>query len=57
MILKLILKKISIKNTDTDSYSNLLFSLELNKNIDINYIHNLHHKVLEIDTDNIRIKR
>lgn len=57
MILKLILKKISIKNNDTDSYGNLLFSLELNKHIDINYIYNLHHKVLEIDTDNIKIKK
>ena len=57
MILKLILKKISIKNSDTDTYGSLLFDLELNKNIDLNYIYNLKHRVLEIDTDTIRIKK
>ena len=50
MILKLILKKISIKNNDTDSYGNLLFSLELNKSrnyeVNLNELYELRHKEL-----------
>jgi hypothetical protein len=57
MILKLILKKISIKNGDVDSYASLTFDLALDKHTDINYLHSLHHKVIEIDTEKIKVKR
>ena len=48
MILKAIIKRISIKNNDTDSYITL--SLELNnKDINLNDLYNLKHKALILD--------
>ena len=57
MILKLILKQIKITNNDTDSYGSLIFSLELDKNINLTELYNYKHKVLELDTDTIKIKK
>ena len=49
MLYKGILKRISIKNNDTDSYLTLNIEVNNNNDIDINYLNNLKHKYLNID--------
>jgi len=52
MKLKSIIKRINIKNNDTDSYLTILFEIDLN-NIDLNTIFNLKHKsiLMELKED------
>ena len=57
MKLNAILKRINIKNSDTDSY--VTISLELNNNgLDLNYLNSLKHREILIniiDNEEVRI--
>ena len=57
MLLTAILKRINIKNSDTDSY--VTISLELNNNgLDLNYLNSLKHREILIniiDNEEVRI--
>ena len=59
MQLKAILKTISIKNTDTDTYASILLDIDIN-NLDLNQLYNFKHKCLQlsisIDSNNIKVK-
>ncbi len=53
MLIKSILKEIKIKNSDTDSYAQLIFDIDLNfkKNykIDLNELYEMKHKELRME--------
>ena len=43
-----IIKRLNIRNSDTDSYITLSIELD-NNNIDVNYLNSLKHKALNIE--------